>query len=406
MPNVVFVAPFFREATLRFVEAVAALPGVRLGLVSQDPEERLPPGLRQRLAAHQRISDGLDAQQIADATRNCAQNLGPIERLVGMLEDLQVPLGEVRDALRIGGLGAEAARNFRDKARMKDLLSRHGLPCARHRLAHSVDEALGFAREVGFPLVAKPPAGAGARNTFRIDDQDQMTSYLRMHTPTAERPAMVEEFILGQELSFDSVCIDGQLVWYSINHYFPGPLEVVETPWIQWAVLLPREVQTPEYRAIVDAARRALPVLGIGTNMSHLEWFQRADGSVAISEVGARPPGAQFTTLISYAHDTDFYRAWAKLMVFDQFDSPERKYAAGAAYLRGQGQGRVKAVHGLEQAQKELGELVVEAKLPRPGQAPGGGYEGEGYVIVRHPDTQVVAEALRRLISLIQVELG
>jgi hypothetical protein len=165
-------------------------------------------------------------------------------------------------------------------------------------------------------------------------------------------------------------------------------------------------VQTPEYRAIVDAARRALPVLGIGTNMSHMEWFQRADGSVAISEVGARPPGAQFTTLISYAHDTDFYRAWAKLMVFDQFDPPERKYAAGAAYLRGQGQGRVKAVHGLEQAQRELGELVVEAKLPRPGQAPGGGYEGEGYVIVRHPDTQVVAGALRRLISLIQVELG
>jgi hypothetical protein len=93
-------------------------------------------------------------------------------------------------------------------------------------------------------------------------------------------------------------------------------------------------------------------------------------------------------------------------MVFDQFSPPTRDYAAGAAYLRGQGQGRVQAIHGLEQAQKELGALVVETRLPRTGQSSTGGYEGEGYVILRHPETGVVAEALHRLIRLIRVELG
>lgn len=406
MANVVFAAPYFREATLRFVEAVTSLPGVRLGLISQDPEQRLPPGLRQRLAAHHQIRDGLDAQQIADATRALTRELGSVDRLVGMLEDLQVPLGEVRDALGIVGLGAEAARNFRDKARMKDLLHRHGLPCAQHRLIRSADDARQFAAEIGYPLVAKPPAGAGSRNTYRLDDAAQLASYLQLHPPHAERPAMLEEFIQGDEYSFDSVCLDGRLVWYSINHYFPGPLEVLETPWIQWAVLLPREVDSGPYQGIVEAARRALPALGIGTNMSHMEWFRRRDGSVAISEVGARPPGAQFTTLISYAHDTDVYRAWAKLMVYDQFDPPARPYAAGAAYLRGQGSGQVKAIHGLDQARRALGSLVVEARLPREGQSPSGGYEGEGYVILRHPETQVVAEGLRQLISSVRVELG
>jgi hypothetical protein len=33
MPNVVFVAPYFLETTLRFVQGAAQLPGVRLGLV-------------------------------------------------------------------------------------------------------------------------------------------------------------------------------------------------------------------------------------------------------------------------------------------------------------------------------------------------------------------------------------
>jgi hypothetical protein len=142
------------------------------------------------------------------------------------------------------------------------------------------------------------------------------------------------------------------------------------------------------------------------TGMTHMEWFRRDDGSIAISEVAARPPGAQFTSLISYAHDRDFYRAWAELCVFEQFERPERKYASGAAYLRGQGTGSVKAIEGLEELHADLGELVVEAKLPRPGTPRAKSYEGEGYVILRHPETEVVAEGLQQLVSRLRVRLG
>ena len=38
-----FVAPYLLEATARFVAAAAALPGVRLGLITCDPLERIPP---------------------------------------------------------------------------------------------------------------------------------------------------------------------------------------------------------------------------------------------------------------------------------------------------------------------------------------------------------------------------
>ena len=96
---------------------------------------------------------------------------------------------------------------------------------------------------------------------------------------------------------------------------------------------------------------------------------------------------------------------WAELVILGTFDPPERRYAAGTAYLRGQGRGRVRAVHGIEELQREIGHLVVEARLPEPGQPASSGYEGEGYVIVRDPDTDVVRDALQRIISLIRVEL-
>lgn len=406
MPNVIFVAPFFLETTLNFVEAAARLPGVRLGLISQDPEEKLPHAIRARLAAHFRVADGLSTDQLARAIRMLAGRLGPIDRLLGTLEELQVPLGELRDHFEIPGMGAAAANNFRDKSVMKGVLEAHGLPCAAHRLARSGDAVRQFAGEFGYPIIVKPPDGAGARQTYRLDDQAGLERYLATHSPGPGREALCEEFLTGQEHSFDSVCLDGQVVWSSINHYYPGPLEVMENRWIQWCVLLPREVDDPRYAGIRAAAPAALAALGMKTGLSHMEWFLRPNGRVAISEVGARPPGAQFTTLISYAHDFDLNLAWARLMVYDQFDPPARPYAAGVAYLRGQGTGRVVAVHGLDVAQKEIGGLAVEVRLPATGQPPSSSYEGEGYVIVRHPETAVVERALRRLVTLIRVELG
>jgi hypothetical protein len=181
---------------------------------------------------------------------------------------------------------------------------------------------------------------------------------------------------------------------------------VLRNSWIQWCLILPREVDEPQYDDIRTAAFRALQVLGMQTGLTHMEWFRRPDGTIAISEVAARPPGAQIMTVMSRAHDFDAVAAWARLMVFDEFSAPARRYAVGVAYLRGQGTGRVKAIQGLDQVERELGSLVVDFKLPTPGQAPTGSYEGEGFVILRHPDTAVVQQALRRLISTVRVELS
>lgn len=405
--NAVFVAPFFAETTLRFVDAAAGLPGVRLGLISQDAEQRLPAEVRHKLAGHYHVDDGLAIDSLRPALAAMRKSFGSVDRLVGTLEQLQVPLGALRDELGIVGLGADAARNFRDKARMKSVLASAGLPCARHRLVDDGADAVAFAREVGFPLIAKPPAGAGAQSTFRLDHENALNECMHSMPPSRERPTLLEEFIIGEEHSFDSVVLDGKLVWYSINDYYPGPIEVLRHPWIQWTVVSPRDVEDERYAGIRDVAGPALSVLGLDNGLSHMEWFQRDDGSVAISEVGARPPGAQFATLLSYAHDFDFYRAWAELMLHDSWNPPARRYAVGAAYLRGQGSGeRVSAVHGIEEAQREVGDLVVEAKLPKVGQSPSGTYEGEGYVIVRHPETDAVRAALTRLVERIHVELS
>src|SRR4051794_34235068 len=401
-----FVAPYLLEATARFVRVAAELPDVRIGLVTCEPVDRIPPDLGERLDAHWRVDDALDPRQLAWAVSGLAGQLGRVERLVGALEQLQVPLAQVRESLGIEGMDVRTAINVRDKSQMKETLQAAGIPCARHALVRLAGQATAFADQVGFPLVAKPPAGAGAQSTFRLDDGDMLRGWLAAVPVSDSDPALLEEFLTGEEHTFDSVTLGGSTVWSSIADYRPPPLEVLRNPWIQWTVLLPRDITGPRYDGIHRWGPAALKALGVTDALTHMEWFARPDGSVAVSEVAARPPGAQLTSMHGYAHGFDLYRAWTELAILGRFEAPERRYATGTAYLRGMGRGRVRAVHGADVIQQQLGHLVVEARLPRAGQPAGDDYLGEGYVMVRDPDTAVVRDALDRIITGIRIELA
>jgi hypothetical protein len=401
-----FVAPYLLDTTTRFVEAAASLPDTKLALVTCEPEDRLPAQLRQSLAGHWRVDDPLDAGQIAWAVEGLGEHVGPVQRLLAVLEQLQVPVAMVREHLGIPGMDAATARNFRDKDQMKTVLHAAGVPCARHRLATDAAEAADFARTAGFPLVVKPPAGAGAKSTFRLDDPGDLAAWLEVAPPAPDRPALIEEFLTGEEGSYDSVMIDGEIVWDSISNYLPTPLEVLRNPWMQWVVLLPRDISGPEYAGIRQVAPAALRSLGLRTGLTHMEWFRRPDGSVAVSEVGARPPGAQITSMLCYAHDFDLYRAWAALMVDGTFSPPLRQWSAGTVYLRGQGAGRVTGVRGLDLLPARVTDLVVDSRLPSPGQPSSGSYEGDGYLTVRDRDTGAVTAALKTILTTVRVELG
>lgn len=401
MRTVLFVAPFLMDATLKFIQAINALPAVRLYVITQDGPERLPPG-----AMHWRVDDATSTRGMVDAARAIIARTGGAHCITGILENIQVQIAEARVALGLPGMDPETTNRFRDKGVMKSVLRAAGLPCARHARIRSAEDAWAFVREVGTPLVLKPPAGAGCKATYQVDSVEALSRALAEIRPAPDREVLAEEFVRGEEYSFDTITIDGHPVFHNVGRYFPGPLDVMQNDWIQWCVLLPREIDA-ELAAVRDVGLAANRALGLRTGFTHMEWFKRRDGSPVVSEIGARPPGAQFTSLMSWAYDRSLYHAWAQMVVDNRVDGPfERKYAAGCAYLRGAGQGRITAVEGLDVAQRKVGHLVVEAQLPVVGRPKASGYEGEGFVIVRHPETRVVQEALTTLIETVKVRYG
>ena len=415
MVHVVFIAPRFLETTNRYVRAFAELDGVTLSVISMDPEAAIPAPLRPRVAAHYGVADVLDAEQLATAVRAIAGAVGRVDRLTGALEQLQLPMAEVRDALGIEGMGAAVARSFRDKDRMKAVLRARGVPVARSALVRSLAELGAFIDVVGFPIIVKPQAGLGSRATHRVEAKGDIGALARHGVaPSPAAPLQVEEFVRAREHTCETVTIRGVPVWRSGTRYFPSPLEVLETAWVQYCVLLPREADDPTWRSFDAVNAAALEALfgeqgatAAGTALTHMEWFLREDGATLVNEVGARPPGVQIMPLMGLAHETDFFADWARLIALDTFTPRPRRHAAGSAFFRGHGAGtRVVAVDGVEAAVAAAGDALVELRAPRPGMARADGYEGEGWAIVKDETTEGVKRALLALIENIQVSYG
>lgn len=402
MRNVVFIAPFPLETTMRFARALASLQGIRLLGVWQEA----PRGDDRRLFHDVAlVRDGLDTRQLIAGVEQLRAKYGEPDRILGVLEALQVQLAEVRTHFGVGGPSVDTAERFRDKALMKDTLRAAGIPVARHKLLHSFDDAASFVAEVGFPIVLKPPAGAGCKATWRVRDAEELKGALFASRPTPQNPTLAEEFLKGREYSFETITIGGEPRFHSISQYLPTPLEVTETPWIQWCVLEPRDIYGHEYDDVRAVGTKVVKSLGLVDGFTHMEWFRRTDGTIAVGEIAARPPGANIVRMTGLCYDVDMYRAWARAVVDSYWDGPwERKYAAGCAFFRGPGRGRVARVEGIDRAQALVGGLVVESKLPSPGMPKSDSYEGDGYAIVRHPDTEVVKKALAILIEHVQVQ--
>jgi hypothetical protein len=397
------------------VKAFAGLDDVTLSVVSEDPAEAIPAPLKPRIAGHYQVKHSLDGDALTDAVRRIGRGVGKVDRLAGALEQLQLPLAKVRDALDIEGLRSSVAKNFRDKDRMKDVLRAANVPVARSGLVVSRAALQKLIDQIGFPLIIKPQAGLGARATYRVGSAEELEQLERRNiTPTTSNPLQVEEFVRARERTCETITIKGKAVWRSGTRYLPSPLEVLEEPWKQYCVLLPREEDDPDFVRFHPVNEQALTALfgptgstAAGTALTHMEWFLRDDGTALVNEVGVRPPGVQIMPLMSIAHEVSFWDVWAELISLDRFIPRARKWAAGAAFFRGQGGGaRIASVEGVDEAVKEVGDALVEFRTPKVGQPRADGYEGEGWATVRHATTDGVERALLAMIQRVQIRYG
>jgi hypothetical protein len=396
--NVVMISPGYPVEMSYFTRALAKVGATVIGLGDQPPDA-LPPAAREGLSHYERVSL-TDEAAVLGALHGLAQH-ARLELVECLWEPYMLLAAHIREVFGLPGMTFDQTVPFRDKERMKQQLDAAGIRTPRHASTTNVAGVWEAADRIGFPIIVKPIAGAGSADTYRVETADELNDVLPLlrHIPEVS----VEEFVDGEEFTYDTVCANGEILFEHILWYRPRPLQMRMNEWISPTCISLRELSV---RDLQDGRRMGVEViaaLGFQTGFTHMEWYRKADGEAVFGEIGARPAGARVVDLMNYSTDGDLYLGWAEAVVHGQLTQPlDRHYNAGSIFKRAQGVGKITQLDGLDRLLAEYGESVVAVEL-LPVGAPRRDWRasviGDGMIIVRHPELQRVIEMTERFAS-------
>ena len=390
--SVLMLSPGFPGDMPHFTSALAAV-GARVYGMGDQPLSALTPEVRAALTDYRQVRTLWDAEAVVEEVRSWLKGKA-LDRAECLWEPGMEVVAAIREAFGLPGLNVEQSIAFRDKERMKQVLDEAGVRTPRHARASTEAECREAAERIGYPLIIKPIDGAGSADTHHLKDESEFDKALRLlrHVPEVS----VEEYIDGEEYTFDTLCANGEILFHNVSWYRPKPLVMRQNAWISPISLTLKDTTVPEIQMGVDLGREVISALGFESGITHMEWFRTPDGEAVFGEIGGRAPGGRLVHAMNYSADMDVFLGWAEAVCYGRLtQDTEKRYNVGVVFKRAEGIGRISRIDGLQSLFSHFGEHIAHIDLVQIGQ-PRRDYrrvvEGDGWVVVRHPDLETTIE--------------
>lgn len=390
--NILLISPGYPADIPQFTRALAEAGATVLGVGDQSPGA-LPELVRRSLTGYLHVRSLWDERQVGEELRSWLRGRS-LDRIECLWEPGMLLAAQLRESLAVAGLSVQQTLPFRDKERMKQVLDAAGIRTPRHFPAASVARCWEAAERIGYPLILKPIAGAGSADTYRVNEPDELRDVLPRlrHVPLVS----VEEFVDGEEFTFDTITIGGRIAYCNVAWYRPRPLIARSNEWISPQVIALRHVEQADLAGGVRMGHDVIRALGFETGFTHMEWYRKADGEIVFGEIGGRPPGAHQVDQMNYACDFDVFREWANAVTHGRFETRiERRYNVATIYKRAQGVGRIRAIEGLDALQHKYAAAIVwNTLLPVGAQRRNWRQTlvSDGFLMLRHPELATTLE--------------
>ncbi len=404
--HVILVEPAFPHYQRQFARGLKEAGAYVTG-IGERPWDWLDGDLKSWLGAYEQVGSVCDVGQMHAAVRRI-QERGWVDRLEATVEAHMLPVAKVRDACSIPGLTYEQAVLCRDKPKQKEFLRRHGIACAASIAADSAAEVRDFVAEVGFPVILKPRAGAGAAGTVRVNNAAELEAAIIEAGVEKGTSIAVEEFNQGHEGFYDTLTVNRKVSYEFISHYYPNVLVAMRTRGVNPMIIATNRTDAPSYDEVKAMGRKVVEALGLHTAATHMEWFFGPRG-LRFSEIGARPPGVGQWDVYCAANDLDLYREWGNAITHGRVSRPpSRRYAAAILNIRPERDGTIVGYEGVEHARQLLGPALMDFNLPEPGtptQPVSAGYMANAWIRARHPDYDELHRLLEEVGRVMRVRV-
>ena len=217
------------------------------------------------------------------------------------------------------GAKFEAIRKGEDRQVFKELVVAAGADVARSHIAHTVDEALGFAEDLGYPLVVRPSftmGGLGSGFAHTPEELRRIVGDGLHQSPTSE--VLLEESILGwkeYELELMRDTADNTVVVCSIENVDPVGVHTGDSITVAPALTLTDR----EYQKLRDIGIDIIRAVGVDTGGCNIQFaVDPANGRVIVIEMNPRV--SRSSALASKATGFPIAKIAAKLAIGYRLD--------------------------------------------------------------------------------------
>ncbi|MEO7017413.1 MAG: carbamoyl-phosphate synthase large subunit, partial [Leifsonia sp.] len=217
------------------------------------------------------------------------------------------------------GATFEAIQKGEDRQIFKDLVIEAGAEVARSHIAHTVEEAIGFAEDLGYPLVVRPSftmGGLGSGFAYTEKELRRIVGDGLHQSPTSE--VLLEESILGwkeYELELMRDTADNTVVVCSIENVDPVGVHTGDSITVAPALTLTDR----EYQKLRDIGIDIIRAVGVDTGGCNIQFaVDPADGRIIVIEMNPRV--SRSSALASKATGFPIAKIAAKLAIGYRLD--------------------------------------------------------------------------------------
>ena len=273
------------------------------------------------------IPENLTLQQMIHAVAYMARTV-KIDRIVALDEFDMEPAAELREHMRIPGMGATTLRYFRDKLAMRERAAQSGILVPPFCPVLNYEVLRDFMARVAPPWVLKPRSEASAIGICKIEHADQLWPLLDQ---LGDRQSyhLLEKFVPGEVFHVDSVVSEGEVVLSEVHQYGRPPLQVSHGGGIFTTRTLDRK--SSESKTLQSLQRKLQTALGFIRGVAHTEFIlANEDQNFYFLETSARVGGAYISDVVETATGINLWREWARVEVQAEkytLPAPQPNYA-------------------------------------------------------------------------------
>jgi len=258
------------------------------------------------------MPSGLTREQILNTVSWMARGRR-FDRIIALDEfDLETA-AQIREHMRIPGMGVTTSAFYRDKLAMRIGARDSGFLVPEFCRVLNYDDLRDYMNRVKPPWLLKPRSEASALGIRKIQAPEQLWQALE-ELGDRQSHYLLEQFVPGDIFHVDSIVSERRVAFSVVHQYGRPPMQVMHDGGVFTTRTVDRSSRDWSELSAMNAG--LAPALGMVRGVTHAEYIRsHADGRYYFLEIAARVGGAFIADLVEVATGVNLWREWARLEV-------------------------------------------------------------------------------------------